>query len=73
MTRIYHDDGYFHSEDEFKPITLLCGATASFDKGSGCSYRCNDCFATVGSIGMPTECKELYDMEKVISKLKGRK
>ena len=58
---------------EFKPITLLCGSVASFDTDSGISYRCNNCFATVGSIGMPKSCKELYDMEKVVDKLKGRK
>lgn len=63
----------YHSEAEYKPITLLCGARATFDTDSGCSYRCNTCFATVGSMGMPRSCKELYDMEKVVDKLKGIK
>lgn len=52
-----------------KPIELLCGATAEFDVESGISYRCTTCFAVVGSIGMPRDCKELYDMEKVVDKL----
>lgn len=54
------------------PVKLLCGATASFDIESGISYRCNSCYAVVGSIGMPRSCKELYDMEDVINKLKGK-
>lgn len=54
-------------------IELECGSTASFDHGSGISYRCETCFATVGSIGMPRECKELYDMIDVVDKLKGKK
>jgi len=54
-------------------IELLCGSTASFDHSSGISYRCNTCFAVVGSIGMPRECKELYDMQDVVDKLKGKK
>lgn len=31
-------------------IDLECGAVASFDVESGISYRCNTCFAVVGSI-----------------------
>jgi len=56
-----------------KPIKLLCGSTAEFDVDSGISYRCTTCFAVVGSIGMPRDCKELYDMEDVVDKLKGKK
>lgn len=56
---------------DFDKIILLCGATAFFDEGSGCSYRCDYCFATVGSMGMPSSCKELYDMQEVVNKLKG--
>jgi hypothetical protein len=55
------------------PITLLCGSTASFDVESGISYRCNECFAVLGSTGMPKQCKELYDMERVLETLKGTK
>jgi hypothetical protein len=54
-------------------MPLLCGATAYFDEGSGISYRCETCMAVVGSIGMPRACKELYDMEDVVEKLKGVK
>lgn len=39
-------------------IKLACGGVAYFDHGSGCSYRCEDCMATVGSIGMPQRCKD---------------
>lgn len=57
-----------------QPIDLLCGSVAYFDHNSSSySYRCEDCGAVVGSIGMPRECKELYDMEKVVDKLKGKK
>lgn len=55
------------------PIKLLCGATAHFDEASGISYRCDQCMAVVGSISMPKECKELYDMEKVMERLSGKK
>lgn len=44
-----------------KPMYLPCGGTAYFDEGSGCSYRCEDCMATVGSIGQPRSCKEEAD------------
>lgn len=54
-------------------IDLECGAVASFDVESGISYRCNTCFAVVGSIGMPRSCKDLYDMINVVDKLKGKK
>ena len=54
-----------------EPITLLCGSNAYFDHYNGISYRCESCGAVVGSIGMPGECKELYDMETVVRKLKG--
>jgi hypothetical protein len=54
-------------------ITLLCGATAYFDVGSGIGHRCDSCGAVIGSGGMPRSCKQLYDMEKVVDKLKGNK
>ncbi len=52
-----------------KYILAPCGNLASFDEDSGMSYRCNRCFAVVGSMGMPKECKELYEMEQVVDKL----
>ncbi len=54
-------------------IELLCGSSASFDYGSGISYRCNECGATLGSVGMPKQCKELYDMVRTIETLQGIK
>lgn len=67
-----NNDRYgFYAPHLPKPIELLCGSIASFDFDSGISYRCNTCFAVVGSVGMPRNCKDLYDMEKSIAKLKG--
>ena len=62
-----------YNSAEFKPVELPCGSTAYFDHDSGISYRCDTCFAVVGSIGMPRSCKELMDMDRVINKLKGKK
>jgi hypothetical protein len=65
------------SPDDPRPwpedIDLECGSVASFDHDSGISYRCNTCFAVVGSTGMPARCKELYDMLDVVDKLKGKR
>jgi len=43
---------------------LPCGGTAVFDTSSGIGYRCDTCFAVVGSVGMPRQCKKLLDEEK---------
>lgn len=40
---------------------MPCGGVPEFDDGSGYSYRCNQCGATVGSIAMPPECKRALD------------
>lgn len=56
----------------YKDIELPCGSIAYFDHSSGISYRCYNCMATVGSIGMPRECKSLFEQEQVIEKLKGK-
>lgn len=48
---------------------LPCNARATFDHGSGMSYRCDDCGAVVGSIAQPRECKEeakKYDVLKAL-------
>lgn len=74
--RSYQDEWYYVNEvdnKQFPPQELLCGSTSYFDVASGISYRCDTCMAVVGSIGMPPECKELYDMEKVVNKLSGKK
>lgn len=59
--------------DLYPDITLLCGNRAEFDIDSGISYRCTRCFAVVHSVGMPRECKKLYEMQEVVDKLKGKK
>ena len=64
------DSGY---NSLYDPIQLLCGHLAYFDDGSGCAHRCGNCDAVVGSVGMPRQCKELYDMERVVEKLRGQK
>ena len=56
-----------------KPAHLPCGGVAYFDQDSGISYRCETCFAVVGSIGMPRSCKEEFDKEKMIAILAGKK
>lgn len=69
----WEDETPLSDQELLRPITLLCGSMASFDHASGISYRCETCFATVGSIGMPRQCKELYEMQEVVDKLKGLK
>jgi hypothetical protein len=44
-----------------KPMYLPCGGVAYFDQDSGISYRCETCFAVVGSVGQPRSCKEETD------------
>lgn len=38
---------------------LPCGGVPLFDDTSGCSYLCDRCLTTVGSIGMPMACAEM--------------
>jgi hypothetical protein len=50
-----------------KPMYLPCGGVAYFDQDSGISYRCETCFAVVGSMGQPRSCQEeakKYDVWK---------
>lgn len=54
----------------YADVILLCGNVAHFDYGSGCSHRCEMCNATVGSVGMPQRCKELYAIDDVANILK---
>lgn len=44
--------------DTIATMRLPCGGVASWDESSGISYRCEDCGAVVGSIGMPKSCKD---------------
>lgn len=38
---------------------MNCGGTPVFDTDSEFSYRCDMCFAVVGSVGQPSQCKEI--------------
>jgi len=42
-------------------ISIPCGGETHFDEDSGYSYRCWSCMAIVGSVGMPSRCKQLMD------------
>lgn len=46
------------NEHNLPPIHLPCGSRAVFDESSGISYRCENCWAVVGSIGQPQYCKD---------------
>lgn len=59
-------------ESEFN-IPLPCGAIGTFDFASGMGYRCTDCFAMWGSIGMPQHCRDIKEMAEIVEKLKGNK
>ena len=48
---------------------LPCGNRATFDHGSGMSYRCDQCWAVVGSIGQPNECREAEKKYEVLRAL----
>ena len=51
-------------------IDIPCGGETHFDEGSGCSYRCWTCMATVGSIAMPRKCKKLMDWDSELKQVK---
>ena len=38
---------------------MKCGGVPMWDYESECSYRCDSCFATIGSAGTPRSCVEL--------------
>ena len=38
---------------------MSCGGQPVFDEDSGMSYRCDTCFAVIGSIGQSDNCKDL--------------
>lgn len=54
------------------PMRLPCGGIAYWDEDSGISYRCEDCGAVVGSIGMPKECKDAVQKYENWEKLGGQ-
>ena len=38
---------------------MKCGGTPRFDYDSGYAYRCDACFAVIGSMGQPRSCVEI--------------
>lgn len=53
-------------------IFLPCGGTAYFDHGSGISYRCETCFAVVGSIGQSQRCADEAQKWRNVEALGGK-
>lgn len=54
------------------PMPLPCGGTAYWDESSGISYRCEDCMAVVGSVGMPKHCQNEAEKWRVMELLGGK-
>lgn len=52
-------------------IYLPCGSVAEFDVPSEMGYRCTSCFAMVGSVGQPTQCKIEAEKWKSLEALGG--
>ena len=42
-------------------IEAPCGNRAIWDTPSQIGYRCQTCFAMLGSVGMPKECSDLME------------
>lgn len=38
---------------------MPCGGTPLFDSDIGCAYRCDTCWAVLGSIGQSERCKQM--------------
>ena len=55
------------------PIPLPCGGTAYWDESSGISYRCDTCMAVLGSIGMPSQCRQAYRDMELLDVIAGKK
>ena len=43
---------------------MACGGTPMFDVDSGYAYRCDVCFAVIGSIGQSQNCKDINNDEE---------
>ena len=64
---IYDNDEDFFLYDGMKAhrfVETPCGAQAEFDYESGMGYRCTECNAMIGSIGMPSHCYEIMKTEQ---------
>ncbi len=57
--------------EAYKPIHLPCGGVAYFEVESGISYRCEMCMAVVGSVGMPSYCRDEYRKTEMLDILAG--
>lgn len=56
-----------------RPMFLPCGGTAYLDPESSIwGFRCDTCFAIVGSIGQPSKCKEESQKYSNWAKLGGK-
>lgn len=67
--QIYDNECGFGLQWGMDRMNLPCGGTAYFDEESGISYRCLNCLAVVGSIGMPKRCKDIseqWEMQKAL-------
>lgn len=64
---------HYLSYTEEDPMPLVCGGEAIFDVDSGIGFRCIHCGAMVGSIGMPTSCKEAFEAEEMWKTLSNAK
>lgn len=51
---------------------LPCGGIPLFDNDSGYAYRCDACFAVIGSIGMPRDCAEAYRKQNELNEGAGQ-
>ena len=40
---------------------MNCGGLPVFDRESGMSYRCDKCWAVIGSVGQPQSCKDMNE------------
>lgn len=49
-----------------------CGSRARWDTESKMGYRCESCFAMLGSIGQPQHCQEAAQMYKNLETLGGK-
>ena len=64
-------NNYIITDEEEVLVLTLCGSLAQLDDSSIGAYRCERCNAVIGSIGMPAPCRKLYEMERMVDKLKG--
>ena len=60
-------------ENEYPPMQLPCGGIAWLDPDSSTyGFRCSSCFAVVGSVGQPRDCREEESKWEVQKTLGGR-